>query len=40
MLMMRVTPKISDSPAPTKNRLDCRGESVQRLEQKGFKGHG
>src|SRR5712671_2107437 len=23
MLMIRVTPKISDSPAPTKNRLDA-----------------
>src|SRR6516162_2432658 len=23
MLMMRVTPKISDSPAPTRNRLDA-----------------
>ena len=30
---MRVTPKISDRPAATRNSADARGEPVERLEQ-------
>jgi len=39
MLTMRVTPKMSDSPAPTKNRPDGGGEPVERLEHDGVEGH-